>query len=124
MPDDSVDPSHPEVRLEELLGTLLRIGVSVAALIVSVGAVLYEILTLTEPLRGQKVQDTFNKIVSEMPELPAQRAPNRRIPPPLANICMKALAKKPEDRFQTMREFISAIRAYRGKALVSAEQRV
>lgn len=41
MPDDSVDPSHPEVRLEELLGTLLRIGVSVAALIVSVGAVLY-----------------------------------------------------------------------------------
>ena len=87
----------------------------------SVGAVLYEILTLSEPLRGQKVQDTFNKIVSEMPQPPAERAPHRRIPPRLAEICMKALAKKPEDRFQTMREMINAIRGFRGKAIESAE---
>jgi serine/threonine protein kinase len=88
----------------------------------SVGAVLYQILTLTEPLRGQKVQDTFNKIVSEMPAAPAERAPNRRIPPRLADIAMKALAKKPEARFQTIREFIAAIRDFRGKAIESAER--
>ncbi len=88
-----------------------------------VGAVLYEILTLSEPLRGQKVQDTFNKIVSEMPVPPCERAPERRIPPRLAEICMKALAKKPEERFQTMREFIAAIRAFRSMALESAQGR-
>jgi serine/threonine-protein kinase len=87
----------------------------------SVGAVLYEILTLSEPLRGQKVQDTFNKIVSEMPQPPSERAPHRRIPPRLADISMKALAKKPEDRFQTMRELITAIRVFRGQALQAAE---
>jgi serine/threonine protein kinase len=83
--------------------------------------VLYEILTLSEPLRGQKVQDTFNKIVSEMPQPPSERAPHRRIPPRLADISMKALAKKPEDRFQTMRELITAIRVFRGQALQAAE---
>jgi serine/threonine-protein kinase len=86
-----------------------------------VGAVLYEILTLAEPLRGQKVQDTFNKIVSEMPQPPAERAPQRRIPPRLADISMKALAKKSEDRFQTMREMIAAIRSFRGRAIATAE---
>jgi hypothetical protein len=34
---------------------------------------------------------------------------------------MKALAKKPEDRFQTMRELITAIRVFRGQALQAAE---
>lgn len=87
----------------------------------SVGAVLYEALTLEEPLRGQKVQDTFNKIVNEMPVDPLKRSPQRHIPPRLAEIAMKALAKKPEDRFQTMREFIDAIREFRGKALESAQ---
>lgn len=41
MPDNFADKSHPEVRLEELLGTLLRLGVSLAAIIVGVGAVMY-----------------------------------------------------------------------------------
>jgi len=85
----------------------------------SVGAVLYEVLTLTEPLRGKQVQDTFNKIVSEMPPPPRERAPDRTIPAELAEICMRALAKKPEDRFQSMQEMIAAIRDFRGRALES-----
>jgi len=88
----------------------------------SVGAVLYEMLTLEEPLRGKKVQDTFQKIVNEMPADPRQRAPQRHIPARLAEIAMKALAKKPDDRFATMHEFIDAIREFRGKALESAER--
>jgi serine/threonine-protein kinase len=56
-----------------------------------------------------------------MPLPPVERAPGRRIPPRLAEICMKALAKKPADRFQTMREFIAAIREFRGKALETAK---
>jgi serine/threonine protein kinase len=85
----------------------------------SMGAVLYEVLTLTEPLRGKQVQETFDKIVNEMPEAPQRRAPGRKIPAELAAIAMKALAKRPEERFGTMPEMVEAIRDFRGRALES-----
>ncbi len=86
----------------------------------SAGAVLYEFLTLSEPLRGKHVQDTFELIVTDMPEPPRERAPQRVIPQPLANIAMRALAKNPEDRFASINDLIHAIREFRGKALESA----
>jgi serine/threonine protein kinase len=85
----------------------------------SVGAVLYEVLTLTEPLRGKRIQDTFEMIVNEMPQPPRERAPDRRIAPELAEICMKAMAKKPEDRYATMEAMIDALRDFRSRALES-----
>jgi serine/threonine protein kinase len=86
----------------------------------SAGAVLYEMLTLTEPLRGKQVHETFEKIVNEMPPPPRERAPSRQIPAALADIAMKAMAKRPEERFQTMEEMVEAIRGFRGRALESA----
>lgn len=85
------------------------------------GAVLYEILTLSEPLRGKRVQDTFEMIVNQVPEPPRQRAPQRKIPQPLADIAMRAMAKNPEERFATMTDLIDAIRDFRGRAMSSAE---
>ena len=82
----------------------------------SLGAVLYEFLTLSEPLRGKRVQDTFEMIVSETPDPPRERAPQRQIPQPLADIAMRALAKRSEDRFATMNEFIEAIRDFTSRA--------
>jgi hypothetical protein len=58
-------------------------------------------------------------IVNEMPPPPRERAPQRHIPAELADICMKALAKNPEDRYQTMQGMIEAIREFRGRALES-----
>jgi len=89
----------------------------------SAGAVLYEILTLAEPLRGKHVQETFEMIVSEMPPRPRERAPQRYIPTELGDICMRALAKKLEERFQTMQEMIEAIRDFRGRAIESLSNR-
>jgi serine/threonine protein kinase len=89
--------------------------------IYSIGAVLYEILTLSEPLKGKRIQDTFELIVNATPPAPRERAPNREIPQRLADIAMRALAKKPEDRFPTMVEFIDAIRDFRGQAMRSAK---
>jgi serine/threonine protein kinase len=83
----------------------------------SVGAVLYEALTLSEPLRGAKVQDTFEKIVNEKPAPPREKAPERRIPPELAEVAMKALAKDPRQRFETMEAMIEALREFRSQAL-------
>lgn len=85
----------------------------------SIGVVLYEILTLKEPLRGEKVHETFEKIVSEVPVPPAKRTPDRQVPHVLAAIAMKALEKDPKDRFQTMSELIDALRDFRSRAIQS-----
>ena len=87
--------------------------------IYSVGVVLYEILTLKEPLRGDRVSETFEMIIHEDPIPPEQRTPDRQIPRLLAAISMKALQKKPADRYQTMPELIDALRDFRSRAIQS-----
>lgn len=87
--------------------------------IYSIGVVLYEILTLKEPLRGDRVVETFEMIVKEEPIPPEERTPDRQIPRLLASIAMKALRKNPDDRFQTMSELIAALRDFRSRAIQS-----
>jgi len=89
--------------------------------IYSIGVVLYEILTLKEPHRGERVQETFEMIVKEDPIPPAERTPERQIPRLLAAIAMQALRKDPTDRFQTMPEMIDALRDFRSRAIQSSQ---
>ena len=85
----------------------------------AIGAVLYEILTLKEPLRGERISETFEMILKEPPIPPEQRAPNRKIPSLLAAIAMRALEKAPVDRHQTMQELVEALRDFRSRAFQS-----
>ena len=88
--------------------------------IYSIGCVLYEILTLKEPLRGKKINETFDMIVNQRPIAPATRAPLRLIPETLGEICLQALEKDPEQRFPTMLSLITALRDFRSQAMQSA----
>jgi serine/threonine protein kinase len=83
------------------------------------GVVLYEILTLKEPHRGERVNETFEMILKEQPIPPEQRTPDRHIPKRLAAIAMRALQKDPQQRFQTMQEMIDALRDFRSRAFQS-----
>jgi len=85
----------------------------------SIGCVLYEILTLKEPLRGERINETFEMILRKVPVPPSERAPERRMPKVLAAITMRALKKKPDDRFQDMNELIDALREFRSRAIQS-----
>lgn len=85
----------------------------------SVGALLYEILTLHEPLRGERISDTFELIKNEPPVSPRERAPDRSIPARLAKICMRALEKDPDNRQATMPEMVAELRDFRNRALQS-----
>ncbi len=85
----------------------------------SIGVVLYEILTLKEPLRGERVTETFEMITKEAPIPPAERTPHRQIPRLLAAITMKALNKDPAERQQTMPELVDALRDFRSRAIQS-----
>lgn len=86
----------------------------------SLGVVLYEMLAQREPFRGRDVSETFDNIVSRQPMSPREAAPHRFIPMPLEKICLKAMEKSPNNRYQSMREFLEAINKYRADALLRA----
>ena len=87
--------------------------------IYSIGVVLYEILTLKEPHRGERINETFEMIVKETPIPPEQRTPERQVPLRLAQITMQTLKKDPQDRFQTMPDLVNALRDFRSRAIQS-----
>lgn len=78
--------------------------------IFNVGVCMYELLALREPFRGKNIDETFRNIISTDVQTPSQRSPERGIPPQADEVVMRAIAKKPAERFQTMRELIDSIR--------------
>ena len=71
--------------------------------IFSAGVLAYELLAYTLPFRGSDPGATFVKILRENPEPLTNYVPD--IPPELVSCIDRALAKKPEERFQTAEEF-------------------
>ena len=86
--------------------------------IFSLGVVMYEMLAQREPFRGPNIRATFDNIISRQPVPPREAAPHRFIPVELEKICLNAIEKDPNDRFQNMRQFMSAINQYRADALM------
>jgi len=75
----------------------------------SVGIVLYELLTGQAPFEGSTPLSIVIKHLNDVPEPPSTRRAD--IDAGLEAICMRALQKSPEDRFQTAREMRQAVRA-------------
>lgn len=88
--------------------------------IFSMGVVLYEALTAREPFRGRNIQETFGNIQKETPPPPSEAARYRPVPRGLDEICMTAMAKDPDDRYQTSADLVRAIRRFRNEALTEA----
>ncbi|MEQ8820358.1 MAG: serine/threonine-protein kinase [Sumerlaeia bacterium] len=76
------------------------------------GGILYYILTGTYPHNGKTVKETWRMAVLGEVERPEDRAPGRPIPPELADLCMAAMAKCPEERLPGAREFARRLEAY------------
>ena len=84
----------------------------------SLGVVMYEMMAQREPFRGANIRETFANITSKEPIKPTEAAPHRFIPVELEQICLKAMAREPGDRFQSMRAMMEAINEYRNNALL------
>jgi eukaryotic-like serine/threonine-protein kinase len=69
----------------------------------SVGIVLYEMLTGKVPFGGDSAIEIAMKHLNELPKPPSKIRPE--IPPELDQVVLRALAKAPEDRYQTAEEF-------------------
>ncbi len=85
----------------------------------SLGVVLYELLTAEKPITGSNPMSLIGAHVSRPPRSFDETDPMGRVPPPIRQAVLKALEKRPEDRYATAAEFAEALR----DALPDADRR-
>jgi eukaryotic-like serine/threonine-protein kinase len=76
----------------------------------SLGVVLYELTTGERPFGGDTISTIIYRILYEEPRPP--RILNEKLPPAFDQILRRALAKDPDDRFQTGAQFADALSNY------------
>ena len=84
----------------------------------SSGAVLYEIATGQRAFRGESVAIVCDQVLNRDPAPP--RLLNPEIPGALEAIIMRALAKRPQDRYQSAEEMAADLRSMTAPADISA----
>jgi serine/threonine protein kinase/Flp pilus assembly protein TadD len=85
-------------------------GVDHRADLYSLGATLYELLTLEPAFTGRDRQELLRQIAFEEPRPP--RRVNRAVPAELETIVLKALAKDPAERYATAGELADDLRRF------------
>jgi serine/threonine protein kinase len=107
-------------RTGDLLGTLRYMSPEQAAGqgapldartdVYSLGATLYEMLTLEPMFSGTDPQRLLRQILEDEPRPP--RASDRAVPAELETIVLKAVSKNPADRYATARDFADDLRRF------------
>jgi serine/threonine-protein kinase len=85
----------------------------------SLGVVLFYLLTARLPFRAEASIGVILRHITDDPPRPTSIAPH--VDPRLEAICLKALRKRPEDRYQSAREMRADLRAVREQARGSTE---
>jgi len=96
-----------------------RIGVDHRTDIFSLGATLYEAITFNRAFDGDTSQQVLEKITLVDP--PDPRRIRSRIPRDIAAICLKALEKRRERRYQSMKEFAADLRRFLNNEAIIAK---
>ncbi|MEW4569771.1 serine/threonine-protein kinase [Tautonia sp. JC769] len=78
--------------------------------IYGLGAVLYSLLTGKAPYSGSSVNEVLHKILTTDPA--AIRSVNPDAPPALEAICRKAMARTPDDRYDSAEEVATEVRRW------------
>jgi serine/threonine protein kinase len=76
--------------------------------IFSLGVLLYEMLSGRAPFRGAHTFAVLRSIIEASPEPVSLHRPD--VPPELEAVVKRAMAKKPEDRYQSASDMESALR--------------
>lgn len=80
--------------------------ISPATDVYGLGAITYELITGRRPFDGQ-IPAIYSQVLKQTPIRPSQIVAG--LNPKLDKVCLRALSKTPEDRFQTVVEFANAI---------------
>jgi serine/threonine-protein kinase len=84
----------------------------------SSGVILYELLTGVSPFMGDTPAVVMHKVLQAQPDPPSRVVPS--LPEAFDAVVARALGKKPEERFQSAREFHAALlAAFQGRAVPS-----
>src|SRR5215470_1122420 len=75
----------------------------------SLGATAYELFTGTPPFPGEGAREVIQRHLSEPPEPPSRRRPD--LPAVVDRLLLRALAKKPNERYSSAEDFRAAISA-------------
>ncbi len=114
-------PDHSDVKLtatDQIVGTPLYISPELArgvsaidhrTDIYALGVIVYEMITGTPPFTGQNHFQLLYKHGNEAPDPPSQRSRDAKIPAHVETAVLRALEKKPGDRFSSMKDFCEAL---------------
>ncbi len=91
--------------------------------IYSLGIILYELLTGKLPFEASQPMEYIQKHIKERPLTLTERAPDRSFPPGLEAVLMRALAKKPEERFDSAADFANALKMVAGGRVMTGAMR-
>jgi serine/threonine protein kinase len=88
--------------------------------IYSLGATLYEALTLRPPFQGDRRDQIIAQVLHKEPKPP--RAIDRKIPPDLETICLKAMDKDPDRRYRTAGALAEDLRRFVNRFAIEARR--
>jgi len=74
----------------------------------SLGLVYYEMLTGAHPFAGESVRGSLAKRMTEQPRLLTETRPSGQFPPNLQSVINRVLARRPEERYASVRDFAAA----------------
>jgi eukaryotic-like serine/threonine-protein kinase len=97
-----------------------RIPVDHRTDIYSLGATLYELLTLRPPFRGDGRDQLLAQVIQKEP--PRPRSIDPRIPRDLETICLKCLDKDPDRRYATAQELADDLRRFVNRFAILAKR--
>jgi hypothetical protein len=97
-----------------------RIPVDHRTDVYSLGATLYELLTLQPPFTGRQRDQVLAQIVQKEPSPP--RKLNKQVPVDLETICLKCLEKDPDRRYQTAGQLADDLRRYVNRFAIAARR--
>jgi serine/threonine-protein kinase len=104
-----MSPEQAEARWDE---------VGPASDIFGLGAILYTILTGRAPYQAKRIEHLLEKV--KRCEFPGPRQVRPRIPRSLEAVCLKAMARRPEDRYATALALASDVRRWLADEPVTA----